>query len=262
MPILSACVLALAAASEPTVRLPGGGRVAIELRADRDTYHVGEAVELTLTVKNVGDLTLVGYALLQPYLPPDLKSSLLSYCREDTPCVEFLGKIPNVEYMDMAASPITLAPGEQAQSQFVVAFNPAANDLVLGTPGDHEFRWVTWGLHERRGVGPRVRGQELSASAFVHVLPVPPAEQAAYAYYVEHGLAAMAQYDEDYFEYTENLRRSAHAMLKHFPSSIYADATRTGFRKHLESRARRGRATVEDQTVLADLRARAAISHE
>lgn len=256
--IVTVAILALVGAAQEPVALPQGGQVKVELAADRDIYYVGEPVRLTLTVKNTGAEPLFGYMVLRPYLPRDLQSSMLTYCRTVEPCAEFLGSIRNAEEKELEVTPTTLEPGRQQQSGFVVALNPQNGALVLGTAGDYEFRWVTWGIHEARKYGPRVRGAALSASAFIRVLPVPKAEQAAHAFYVESKLALMAQYDEAYGEYTDDLRLAAHAMLSRYPNSLYSDAVRAGFMAALESRVRRGRATREDHERLAELRARAA----
>jgi hypothetical protein len=256
--LVGKCLIALAFANG-AFALSGGSSVAIDLATDRATYHVGEAIRLTLTIENTGDRSLFGYMVLEPYMPSDLRSSTLLYCREGAPCVEFLGKIRNVEYMDMEVTPIELGPGRRQKSQFVVALNPKTNALVADAPGDYEIRWTTWGIHDRRGDGPKVRGREVGASAFIRVLPMPPSEQAAYDLYVESKLAQMAQYDEAYGDYTDELRQAAHTMLVRFPNSIYADAVRIGFKKLLEGRVRRGRATEQDRTVLDELRVRSMV---
>jgi uncharacterized repeat protein (TIGR01451 family) len=249
----SALVLLLASAGGAVGE--AGGSVALSLDSDQRSYHVGEAVTLTLTVTNTGHAPVFGYMTLRPYLPPDFKNSTLWYCRNEA-CVEFLGAIPGIEEREMQINPMTLEPGRSHRSLFAVAYNPKTGSLVLDAPGDYEFRWVTWAIHDRRGLAPLVRGEEQRASAFVRVLPVPPSELAAYNYYVQHTLAELAQYDPGYFRYTDALHQAAHIMLARFPDSIYADAVRLGFRKLLESRVRRGRATPEDQAALIEMRAR------
>lgn len=234
-----------------------GGLVSVSLTSDRSVYHVGDAVTLTLTVTNTDDKPLFGYMALRPYLPRAFKNSTLLYCRDEV-CLEFLAEMPGIEESDMQINPMTLEPGRAHRSEFVVAYNPKTHSMVLDAPGDYEFRWVTWAIHNRRGIAPLARGEERSASAFVRVLPVPPSELAAYDYYVAHKLAELAQYDQEYFRYSDELRQAAHAMLTRFPDSIYADAVRIGFKKLLERRVRRGQATDEDRAALDDLRARAA----
>jgi hypothetical protein len=252
-----AATLLLAFATTPTAfTFVGGAKVAIALTPDREVYHVGEAIQLTLTVANIGEQPLYGYMMLEPYMPSDLKSSALLYCRDGSACIEFLGKIRNVEYMDMEVTPIQLYPGQRQKSVFIAALNPKTKTLVADAAGDYELRWTTWGIHERRGHGPKVRGPELSASAFVRVLPVPASERAAFACYVENDLGQMAQYDEAYGDYTARLHQAAHSMLRRYGDSIYSDAVRRGFITALESRERRGRATPEDRERLAELRAR------
>jgi hypothetical protein len=238
--------------------LPDGGRVTLDLVPDRTVYHVGEAVRLTLTVRNVGAAPVFGYMRLKPYLPSGLKSSLLLYCRDREPCLEFLGKIPNVDKMNLAVTPNTLAAGARERSDFVVALNPANRHPVLEAPGEYEFRWVTWGIHERDAVSTRVRGRELSASAFIRVLPVPNAEHRAFAYYVENALGELAQFDPAYAEDQPGLRLAARTMLERYPDSIYAAAIRRGILELLELRALHGRVTPEEQELLAELRARRA----
>jgi hypothetical protein len=253
-----AYLLVLAVAGGGTVSLPEGGQVVVDLAADRETYHVGEAVQLTLTARNIGRKTVWGYVLLQPYLPRQLKSSTLVYCRGSAPCIEFLGEIPHIEEKNMAVLPVKLGPGQRQRSEFVAALNPKTRDLVLSEPGDYEFRWITWGIHERRGADPSTRGTEFSVSVFVRVLPVPPSELVAYSYYVESGLTKIAQYDLTYFDYDDKLRQAAHDMLVRYPGSIYSEAVGRGFAKLLDLRVLRGIATPEDAAVLTQLRTRAA----
>ena len=256
--MLIAYILALTATGTGAGTLPNGGRVVLELVTDRLTYHVGQAVELRLAVTNVGATTLFGYVLLEPYFSSQLQSSVLEYCHGGVACVEFQGDIPYVEEKNIVILPVKLESRQVQSSSFVVALNPKTKALVLDKAGDYELRWTTWGIHERRDLGPNVRGPGFSASAFVRVLPVPPSEQAAYDYYVEHSLPEIAQYNEAYFRYRDEIRLAAHTMLTRFPDSIYADAVRIGFKKLLESRVRRGRATDEDRAALDDLRARLA----
>lgn len=231
---------------------------AVELRlvSDRGTYYVGEPVRLTLTIENRSETPVFGYLWLQPYLPKNLRSSALLYCRGDDACVEFLGRIPNVELIELNVSPRPLAPGSQEQSRFAAALNPENQHLVLDVPGDYEFRWVTWGIHECDGVSTRVRGKELGASAFVRVLPVPKEEHEAFEYYSKNQLGELAQFDRAYSKERPEWRVTARTMLERYPNSIYAAAIHGGFLDVLEIAALQGRVTPEERGLLADLRSR------
>lgn len=63
-------------------------RADLSLTTDRSAYYVGEPVQLRLAVANTDDVPLFGHVLLAPYLPDELKSSALNYCREGGPCEE------------------------------------------------------------------------------------------------------------------------------------------------------------------------------
>lgn len=253
-----ACLLTLWSLLQATTGLAQGVQPDIELTTDRDSYYVGEPVRLTLTVTNTGDAPVVGYMLLQPYLPAALRTSRLLYRREDEAMAEFLGQIPGGEERCMVVVPTQLPPGKRQRSEFVVAVNPMTQQFVLDAPGNYEFRWTTWGIHDRPGASTRARGPELSAVAVIRVLPVPPSERKPFEFYVENKLGELAQLDLAYGVNKEELRLAGKAMRRHYPHSAYADAIQGGLLTSLESVARQGRASAEEQELIAELRARLA----
>ncbi len=230
------------------------GQVEILLSAERETYTVGEPVRLILSVKNAGDTPIFGFPFLQPYLPDDLRSAALSYCRSGETCEEFLGRIPGAERMDMALVPMRIDPGREVRSTFVVALNPLNRRLVLETPGEYEFRWVSRGLHAVEGVTPRTQGIERSVSAHVSAQPVPPSEVEAFEFYAAHGLAQLAQYEPQYVVIDASTLQAGQEMLVRHAHSIYAGAIVRGMISVLGSLERRGKASIDDTALLVRLR--------
>lgn len=243
--------------SSAAVLVPDEAIVKVALESDRPTYHVGEALSLTLTVRNEGATPVFGHLRLAPYHPDWAKTAVLEYARRDATAsnwTEFVGSVPGIEFKCLEFSPGELAAGKHVQSRLLVSLNPKDGQLVLSTPGDYEIRWRTRGIHTTPGVSSKELGPDISVSAYVRVLPVPPSEMAAFGVYLAGGLARVAQYDPQYCEITPEQIRAAAQFAERFPDSLYTATLRQPLLiRFLRARVSSGDATTDERQLLQRL---------
>jgi hypothetical protein len=238
---------ALAGAGDASVR----DLAHIALQVDRDSYYVGEPVRLRLTVRNVGARRLYVYPQLQPYLAGDLATVRLSYCRDDLPCVEFVGRLRNDDRADVLSVPLSLMPAQEASRELSVAWNPETNALVLGAPGSYRFRVRYRGVHVIQPISPRAPTEELLAeSSPVTAWAVPEAEQAAFEEYRRSDLARMAQYVWIFKGDISKAIDQAAVFLERHAQSVYAPFVRRGLLELLRAKLVSGTATPAERDLL------------
>lgn len=219
----------------------------VTLEAEHPTYHVGQAVRLTLRFRNDGTQPLYGHFGLTPDLPPESRFGRLLQCRNGD-CREYQRWRPE-ERRDYLLPVQTLQPGREYPSSFVIALDEASIP-VLDTPGEQDFRWVAWAVHRNKDRANE-RGVEVTATARIQVLPVPPTEVDAYAFYRHAGLADLALFDarSTPWQGAERLR-SAEAFLEEYGASMYAEPVRQGLVAFVRWRAGGRPLTPDDQRLL------------
>lgn len=219
-------------------------KLSASLASKVESYHVGEPVHLTITVRNEGDEAVKGFFPYgsggsQPeiHFGPRGGQQRLFALHSKTDDLK-------MEAYNRAQKRVTLPPGGEVTGSIYLLVDGQTGRLALESPGEYEVQVVLHPLSEDR------EWRVVSARLGISAQGVPAGEGEAFAEYESQKMAALMWSMASLAEGGDarELGR-AEAFLSRHPHSIYAGHVRKVLDHVLESLVMRGVATPEQRAL-------------
>lgn len=219
------------------------------LRADRESYFVGEPVDLTFTLRNTHRVKLRG----RFELGFRLNNLKVNYRRGEASPLLFVSTV--VKYtcaVDITIPPTELPPGGSVAHTERLLYAADPGGPLLSEPGEYEFRATLYYQSESGETVPLE-----SNAARVTVRAEPESEREALAAWRDAELLDFAQGNEGYVpeeKFGAGMSK-AFDFVRSYGASVYAQAAKKALLDYLAPRAARKQLTPEEEIILERLNA-------